>query len=99
MRVLCDSPQKKRVLGGESIITFVKRIVKSKGADENSEGDFSQKAIGDLGGESIITFVKRNVKSKGADENAEDGFSQKVAGTLGIESIITVAKRIVIFRE
>ena len=43
--------RKKRVLGGESIITSVKRNVKSKGADENAEGGFSQKAIGVLGGE------------------------------------------------
>ncbi len=53
--------RKKRVLGGESIITSVKRIVKSKEADENSEGGFSQKATGDLGEKSIITVAKRIV--------------------------------------
>ena len=45
----------------ENIITFVKRIVKSKGADENSEGGFSQKVAGTLGIESIITVAKRIV--------------------------------------
>ena len=53
--------RKKRVLGGESIITSVNRNVKSKGADENSEGGFSQKVAGTLGIESIITVVKRIV--------------------------------------
>ena len=50
--------RKKRVLGGESIITSVKRNVKSKGADENSEGGYSQKVAGTLGIESIITVAK-----------------------------------------
>ena len=54
----------------ESIITSAKRIVKSEGVDEKSEGGFLQKATGTLGMESIITSAKRIVKFREGDESS-----------------------------
>ena len=78
--------RKKRVLGGESIITSVKRNVKSKGADENSEGGFSQKVAGTLGIESIITVAKRIVIFRKGDESS-GGLLSKVVCTAGLSAL------------
>ena len=52
------------------IIATEKGNVKSEGADERSEGGFSQKSAGALGVEIIITSAKRIVKFREGDESS-----------------------------